>query len=317
MGARWKVLITAPHLRAEIDRFRATLEARGVEIVLPPDSHRLNEDEMAALIHDVHGVICGDDRFTGRVIAAATCLKVISKWGVGVDAIDRAACARRGITVRNTPGLLADPVADTVMGYILCFARQLPWLDRLMKTERWERLPARALNECTLSIIGLGSVGQAVASRAAAFGMRLLGNDVVSPPHAFLQQTKMKLAKQEELLAEGDFVNLNCDLNPSTFHLIGDEELRLMKPSAVLINCARGALIDEPALLRALQQGVIAGAALDVFEFEPLPLNGPLRRMHNVLLAPHAANSSQVAFNRVHEAVIANLMEELERATAL
>jgi D-3-phosphoglycerate dehydrogenase len=180
-----------------------------------------------------------------------------------------------------------------------------------MKAGEWEKLPGRALNECTLGVIGVGNCGKAVLRRAAVFGMTLLGNDIVTIDPAFTAKHGVVMTMLDDLLARSDFVSLNCDLNPTSRHIINETSLAKMKPSAVLINAARGPLVDEPALVEALQTGRIAGAALDVFEEEPLPLDSPLLRMDNVLLAPHNANSSPAAWERVHENTIRNLVEGL------
>lgn len=310
---RWKVMITAPYMQPVVDRFRPTFAENDVELFVPPVNERFEEAELLNWVADIDGVICGDDRFTERVLMGAPKLKVLSKWGTGVDSIDRAACERLDIAVRNTPNAFSVPVADTVLGYMLCFARNLPWMDRSMRNGDWHKLPSVSLRECTLGVIGVGNVGKAIVRRAIAFGMRVLGNDVVDMPPEFVTTTGIKMVSKEELLDEADFVSLNCDLNPTSFHLMNDERLALMKPSAVLINTARGPIIEEAALLRALQSRRIRGAALDVFEVEPLPKESPLRTMENVMLAPHNANSSPTAWERVHINTIDNLLEELRR----
>ena len=309
----WKVLVTAPYMQLAIERFRAGLEERGIELLVPQVNERFEEGELLQWISDVDGVVCGDDRFTKRVLLAAPRLKVLSKWGTGIDSIDLEACQELGVAVRNTPNAFSEPVADTVMGYILCFARKLVDLDRAMRREGWHKETSRALNECTLGIIGVGNVGKAVVRRALAFGMRVLGNDIVPLSREFMAETGLSIVPKEALLRQSDFVSLNCDLNPTSFHLMGELEFQFMKPSAVLINTARGPIVDEHALVRALQTERIAGAALDVFEVEPLPANSRLRQMDNVLLAPHNANSSPEAWERVHRNTINNLLEELYR----
>ena len=174
-------------------------------------------------------------------------------------------------------------------------------------------MPSIALRECTLGVIGVGNVGKAVVRRATAFGMQVLGNDLVEMPTDFLVETGIEMISKAELLPEADFISLNCTLNPTSFHIISDTELALMKPAAVIINAARGPLIDEAALVRALQNEQIAGAALDVFEREPLPADSPLLQMDNVMLASHNANSSPEAWERVHQNTIQNLLHELEK----
>lgn len=296
-----------------LDRFRPVLERHGLELIVPNVRERLEEEDLLRYAGQFDGAICGDDRYTRRVLqACAPRLKVISKWGTGIDSIDSAAAAELGIRVYRTPNAFTLPVADTVLGYILAFARRQPWMDREMKAGRWEKLPSRALHECTLGIIGVGNIGKAVARRARAFGMTVLGNDIVEIDHVFLAETGVQMTSLEDLLARSDFVSLNCDLNPTSYHLINARTLALMKPSAVLINTARGPVVDEAALIAALQSGQIAGAALDVFEVEPLPLDSPLLKMENVLLAPHNANSSPSAWERVHWNTIKNLLEGLD-----
>ena len=308
-----KVLVTAPYMQLVIDRFRHVFEAKGVELIVPPVNERFTEHELLELVSDVDGVICGDDQFTENVLQAAPKLKVLSKWGTGIDSIDQEACERLGIAVCNTPNAFSEPVADTVIGYMLCFARRLPWMDRAMREGRWSKVSSVALRECTLGVIGVGNVGKAVVRRAKAFGMRVLGNDLVDMPNDFLAETGIDMISREELLREADFVSLNCTLNPTSFHLMGDDEFALMKSTAVTINTARGPIIEQAALVRALQSKQIAGAALDVFEEEPLPGNSPLLQMDNVMLASHNANSSPEAWERVHINTIENLLHVLER----
>ena len=309
----WKVLVSAPYMQPVIEQYQDLLESRDgrVEVVMPPVSERLSEEELLEWIGDIDGVICGDDAFTERVMRAAPKLKVISKWGTGVDSIDREAASRLGIAVCNTPDAFTFPVADSVLGYMLCFARKLPGMDRDIRCGQWEKPQGFALREATLGVIGLGNVGRAVVRRAVAFGMRVLGTDIAPIPDTFVAETSLQVVGKEELLAQSDFVSINCDLNPTSYHLIGKAELARMKSTAYLINTARGPLLDEKELVRALAQGEIAGAALDVFEVEPLPDDSELRSLDNCMLAPHNSNSSPEAYNRVHENTIRNLLDNL------
>jgi len=295
-----------------IERFRPIFAAYGVELIVPQVNERLSEAEILAYAGHFDGALCGDDRYTARALQACLPrLKVISKWGTGIDSIDRQAAARLGIQVRNTPNAFTLPVADSVLGYILAFARQQPWMDRAMKAGAWQKIPGRSLSELTLGVIGVGNVGKAVLRRAHGFGMRLLGNDIVEVAPDFVVEQGVEMTRLEDLLGRADFISLNCDLNPTSHHLINENTLSLCKPGAVLINTARGPIVDEPALVGALQSGHLAGAALDVFEIEPLPLDSPLLKMEQVLLAPHNSNSSPAAWERVHWNTIHNLLDGL------
>jgi D-3-phosphoglycerate dehydrogenase len=297
-----------------VEEFRPRLEAEGVEIITTDVRERLCEAELIPLVGTIDGAICGDDQFTARVLRAATRLKVISKWGTGIDSIDHEAAAQLGIRILNTPDAFTDPVADTTLGYVISFARQLHTMDRDVRRGLWVKPDTVSLRECTLGVVGVGHIGQAVVRRARAFGMRTLGVDPIPPPARFVAETGLELVSLRALLAEADFVSLHCDLNPTSFHLIGREELAHMRSTAYLINTARGAVIDEPALVSALGEGRIAGAALDVFEVEPLPADSPLRAFHHCLFAPHNSNSGRAARRRVHESTIANLLAALRAA---
>lgn len=306
------ILLSAPYMIPCLDRFRPVLTSYGLEVIVPEVHERLSEQELLGYAGQFDGAICGDDRYTERVLkACAPRLKVISKWGTGIDSIDRAAAACLGIQVRNTPNAFTLPVSDSVLGYILSFARNLPFLDRAVKSGRWEKIPGRSLSECTLGVIGVGNVGKAVLRRARGFGMHLLGNDIVDIAPDFLLENGVEMTTLPDLLSRADFVSLNCDLNPTSYRLMNAQTLARMRPSAILINTARGPLIDEPALIDALRSRKIAGAGLDVFEVEPLPADSPLMTMDNVLIAPHNSNSSPAAWERVHWNTIRNLLDGL------
>ncbi len=306
------VLFSAPYMLPRRHHFQPLLESYNLEVLPVPVEERLSEEQLLAYAGQYDGTICGDDRYTARILeACAPRLKVISKWGSGVDSIDQEAATRLGIQVCRTPNAFTLPVADTVLGYMLAFARRQPWMDRAMKAGRWEKIPGRSLSECVLGVVGVGNIGKAVIRRARAFGMRILGNDIVEIAPDFLAENQVEMTTLKDLLERSDFVSLNCDLNPTSYHLINEQTLRWMKPTAVLINAARGAVVDEPALVRALQSGQIGGAALDVFEDEPLPLDSPLLTMDQVMLAPHNANSSPSAWERVHRNTLRNLLQGL------
>ena len=310
---RWNVLVTAPYMQPVIERFKEELNERGVHLILPSVLERMEENELLEWITDIDGVICGDDRFTRKVIESAPKLKVLSKWGTGIDSFDASACRDHGVSIRRTPDAFSIPVAESVIGYILCFTRSLPFMDRSIREGVWKKIQGCTLEECTLGIIGVGDVGKAVAERAHLLGMKVLGTDIKPISDDIITRTGIVMTNQETILRSADFVSLHTDLNPTSFHLMGASQFAMMQTNAVLINTCRGPVVDEFSLVHALQSKQIAGAALDVYENEPLPSESPLRKMNNVLLASHNANSSPKYWEKVHRSTIENLMEELEK----
>lgn len=307
------ILLSAPYMLPFIERFKPVFDHYNIELLVPEVNERLEEEEILTYAGQFDGAICGDDRYTARVLQACSPrLKVVSKWGTGTDSIDRAACDRLGIQLRNTLNAFTLPVADSVLGYILAFARQQPWMDRAIKAGEWKKIPGRSLSECTLGVIGVGNIGKAVLRRASAFGMTLLGNDIVPIPTDFLSEFKVSSVSLSELAQRSDFISVNCDLNPTSKHLVNQSLLAQMKPAAILINTARGPIVNEKDLVDALKSKKIAGAGLDVFEDEPIPSNSPLLKMDNVLLAPHNSNSSPTAWENVHWNTIRNLLLGLD-----
>src|SRR6266496_1218936 len=306
------ILFTAPYMIPFVDRFKPIFEKYDLELIVPDVQERMEESDLLKYAGQFDGTICGDDRYTERVIrACASRLQVISKWGTGIDSIDAECCSRYGIKVCRTTNAFTLPVSDTVLAYILAFARRQPWMDKEMKGGRWEKIPGRSLSECTLGVIGIGNIGKAVTRRARAFGMKVYGTDIIDIDHVFITETGIQMTSLQSLLSNSDFISVNCDLNPTSHHLIDHNTLALVKPNAVLINTARGPIVEEKALIEALQSKRLAGAAMDVFEYEPLPLESPLLKMDNVMLAPHNSNSSPAAWERVHWNTIKNLVEGL------
>jgi len=307
-----KVLVSAPYMLRDLDRFRTQFDEAGIEVVVGDVKERLSEDELLPFAGQIDGALCGDDAFTARVLEKATPrLKIIAKWGTGIDTIDMEAAKRFGVKVTYTPDAFTEAVADSVLGYILAFARELPWMDRDVKAGIWKKRRAISLHETTLGVVGVGRIGKAVLSRAHGFSMRMLGNDIVEPEPGFLNTYGVIMLELNKLLRESDFVSLNCDLNPSSERLIDEKALTIMKPEAVLINTSRGRVVDQAALVAALEQNQIAGAALDVFEDEPIPTDSRLLAMDNVMLAPHNSNSSPISWERVHWNSLNNLFEGL------
>ncbi|MCX6055509.1 MAG: phosphoglycerate dehydrogenase [Chloroflexi bacterium] len=307
------VLMTAPYMIPFLDRFQPVFKHYQIHLIIPEVNERLEESDLFEYAGNFDGTICGDDRYSRNVLEKCSPrLRVIAKWGTGTDSIDHLACKELGIQLLNTTNAFTIPVSDSVLGYILAFARQQPWMDRAIKNGVWQKIPGRALSECTLGVIGVGNIGKAVLRRAHSFGMTLLGTDNQPTSQDFLLENEVKMVSLEEILKRSDFVSINCDLNPTSYHLLNRSTFKLMKPSSILINTARGPIVEESALIEALEQKTISGAALDVFEHEPLPASSPLLKMDQVLLAPHNSNSSPVAWEGVHWNTIRNLLMGLK-----
>ncbi len=308
------IIFSAPYMMTSVERFRKVLEGHyGIEMIVPEVKQKLLEDDILKYAGQFDGTICGDDVYSPRVIEACSPrLKVISKWGTGIDAIDKAACKKYNVMIGNTLNAFTIPVSETAVGYMLNFARGLTVMDRTMHAGAWDKPAITTLSETTVGIIGAGNIGQAVARRIRAFGCRILMNDIVPIKPDFLIENHIEQVPLEQLLNESDFVTCHTDLNETSRHLINAKTLAMMKPTAYLINTSRGPVVDEAALAEALSAKKLAGAAMDVFETEPLPMDSPLRSMPNVYIAPHNCNFSPVACERVHWNTIRNLLIGLD-----
>ena len=308
------IIFSAPYMMTSVERFRKVLEGHyGIEMIVPEVKQKLLEDDILKYAGQFDGTICGDDVYSARVIEACSPrLKVVSKWGTGIDAIDKAACKKYNVMIGNTLNAFTIPVSETAVGYMLNFARGLTVMDRTMHAGAWDKPAITTLSETTVGIIGAGNIGQAVARRVRAFGCRILMNDIVPIKPDFLIENHIEQVPLEQLLNESDFVTCHTDLNETSRHLINAKTLAMMKPTAYLINTSRGPVVDEAALAEALAAKKLAGAAMDVFETEPLPMDSPLRSMPNVYIAPHNCNFSPVACERVHWNTIRNLLIGLD-----
>lgn len=315
---QWRVLISSYHMQQALPQYEKLLVENNVEVLFSPNnSQYLIESEMLAIVDDtIDGIICSDDHITRRVMEKAKKLKVISKWGTGIDSIDQIAAKEFGIRICNSPGAFSHSVSDMVICYILCFARQPYQTDQSVRQEKWTKFSGRSLESLTLGIIGVGNIGQTLALKAKALGMRVLGNDIKKIEEQFIQKMGIRMVDLTTLLQNSDVVSVNCDYNSTSHHLLGQRELALMKPTAILINTARGPVIHQEELIKVLQSNSIAGAALDVFEEEPLPHPSELRQLDNVLLAPHNSYNTRESSEFVHKNTLTNLINCLKESGA-
>lgn len=275
-----------------IEPEKRLLAEAGIDLVAAPAA---DEATLARLAADVDAILFCFASVTPKVLRAARKCVVASRYGIGVDNIDRATCNELGIVVTNVPDYCIDEVTEHVLAMILAFNRDLGPLDSAVKRGGWGKTPlpkhSRRLRQTTLGIVGLGRIGRALATRAGAFGMAILAHDPYV--NAGSAPAGVRMVSLEELLKTSDFVSVHSPLTPETRGLIGREQLRLMKPSAFLVNAARGPLVDEVALAEALRAGIIGGAGLDVLATEPPAPGSPLLGMPNVIITPHTAFYSQ------------------------
>jgi D-3-phosphoglycerate dehydrogenase len=310
MGSKYKILITSTSFFKAGPVPLQQLKEFNCEIIENPYGRPLKEDELIPLLVDVDGVIAGLDEFGEKVLKSSNRLKVISRYGVGIDNIDMEAAKRLGIFVINTPDVNTQAVADLTFGLILSVSRKIPQSHQSTRKGRWERFIGREVYGKRLGIIGLGRIGKAVANRAKGFEMEIIAYDV-QRDESFAETLEIKFLPLDDLLMEADFVTLHCGLNPQTKGLIGPRELGLMKETAYLINTARGELVNERALYEALKEGKIAGAGLDVYEQEP-PLESPLLSLENAVTTGHIAAYTDEAIKEMALASVNNLLSALE-----
>lgn len=260
------------------------LEEAGVECVFRPRGRRPSEGEMRGLVGEARYIIAGVEPITAKVMERAPNLRLISRVGVGLDSVDLPAARERGIQVAYTPEAPSAAVADLTIGVIASMLRGIRKADAALRAGRWERDIGRGIGDVTVGIVGVNRIGKRVARLLGAFGANLLGRDVRPDPE-FGAELGIAWVEKEEIFRRADVITLHLPRTPGTANYVGEAELSLMKPDAVLVNTARGGLVDEKALAEALEGGRIGGAALDVFEEEPYA--GPLASLDNVLLTSH------------------------------
>ncbi len=305
-----RVLVTARSFRKMQGDHWRVLQDAGYEIVTPEQDQPLKEPEMLALVGDVDAILAGNDAVTERVIAAAPRLKVVSKHGVGVDNVDVAAATRAGVIVTNTPGANQVAVAEMAVALILALTRKLAHHDTVVKSGGWSRIMGTELAGKTVGLVGLGRIGKEVVLRLKGFRVNFLAHDVYQDAD-FAAENSVRFVSLYELLAESDIITLHAVLTADTQHLIGEKELARMKPGAYLVNTARGGLVDEQALSRALAENRLAGAGLDVFADEP-PRDSPLLKLGDkVLLAPHLGAQTTETVLRMGRMAAENIVQVL------
>lgn len=300
-----EVLVLSRKFREQADFAREFLEARGCTLAERSFDYPVTEETLVEIIKDVDGLITGLEQITPRVFAAANRLKAVSAGGVGYDHINVEEANKRGIAVCICAGCNNYSVSELVFGMMVGLARNIYPADRALRQGEWMRYLGYDLWGKTLGIVGLGRVGKAVALLGRAFGMRLLANDI-EWDITFANEHGISYVPFERILDEADFITMHVPLTPQTHNMIDENAIGRMKRTAYLINAARGPVVKESALVDALTQRRIAGAALDVFEVEPHP-NNPYIGLDNVILTPHIGGSTQEAFDRAFYLALVNV----------
>jgi len=270
----------------------------------------IDDPEFAKELKNVDAVLCGNDlRVNDAMLDMAPRLKAIAKMGAGLDTVDINAASSHGVIVFNTPGVNNQAVADHTFALILCLARKIIYCDNSLRDKRWEHTKIMGIEiwQKTLGLIGLGAIGRCVALRAKGFQMKVVAYDPFWPKEFAVEQGIEKM-EMDDLLKISDVVSLHLPLTPENKGMINEKKLRTMKPMALLINAARGGIVNEDDLYNALKNNVIAGAGIDVFENEP-PTNSPLLGLDNVVLTPHTAAFTHDALNNMSVSVVDQLIE--------
>ncbi len=310
----YKVVIATRSFGSTSDRPGQILAEAGCELI-KVDINKATDAEYAAALQEADAAIVGSRPITAEMIGATQKLKVICMHGVGVDHINRDAARAQGVIVANCPGANSDGVADLTLGLMLAVARRIPQYMQALQRGEWGHAVGVEIWQKTLGLIGLGRIGRGVAERAAGFRMRVLVCDPYLAPDA-IAGIGAHPADLDTVLAEADFVSLHAPATPETRQLINRDTLRQMKPTAYLINTARGDLVDETALYEALTTGVIAGAALDVYSAEP-PGDTPLLKLPNVVATPHIGAHSREATTNASVLAAQNVVHVLQTGDAL
>jgi D-3-phosphoglycerate dehydrogenase len=307
---RFRVLVSCPLAWDGLDEMEAMFAAHDIAVDRAEVmGQELSADDLIPQIGKYDGILAGDDHLTREVIEAAPNLKVISKWGVGLDAIDLEAAAEHGVAVFNTPGMFGDELADYALGFLILLARRQHVVDREVKAGNWPKIRGHSLAGRTLGIVGLGHSGSALARRALAMKMEVVGVDPLLAGEAI--PPGVRRLEMDDLLEVSDVISLHVPVLPETRGLISASAVDQMKPGVWLINTSRGGLVDEDALLRGLESGRVGAAALDVFGREPPGPSHPLVNHSNVIVGAHNGSNTEEAVARTTRAAAENLIAGL------
>jgi len=305
-----QILCTCPPMIGAIASLESEFHSRGAAVFCPRFTQTLTVPELLDLVPQYDGWIIGDDPATAEVFAAGRAgrLQAAVKWGAGTDNVDFAGAKASGYEVKNTPGMFGEEVSDVAMGYLLCLARELHVIDRGIRDGFWPKPSGISLQGKTVALVGFGNIGRSTARKLLAFGMRVIAYD---PFYKADPALPIESAPWPERVGEADFILLSCALTPTSRHMVNEQTLALLKPGSRVVNVGRGSVIDEKALMAALNSGYIHSAALDVFEEEPLPSESPLRLHERCLFGSHNSSNTHEAVQKTSLKAIELLFEKL------
>lgn len=306
-----KILITSSHFETLCQSAWELLKQNGHELVI----HKgplpyMSFEEIAAVIGDIDGAIIGLDNWTNEVFEIAPKLKVVAKFGVGLDNIDKESAKKKSIKVINAPGINSNAVAELVIGFMIDMLRQITNLNNSLKNGQWVRFTGNEVKGKTIGLLGFGSIGQLVAKKLQGFDAEVLASDLY-PNKEIAQKYNVTICSSDDVLSRSDIVSIHIPSTPSTYHMMNDEAFGKMKQGSYIINAARGALVDAEALIRALETGKIAGAALDTYEVEPLNMGDPILSNDQIICTPHTGGETKETYHKVSLSVAQGVIDAL------
>ena len=306
-----KVLVTLPFKSEMISGFESCVKMltdAGFEVELDSRLRTLAKDELIDALQGVYAHVAAAEVLSEEVMKSARSLKIISRMGVGYDNVDLSAATKYGIALTITPGANADAVAEYTVTLLLALTRNITTIDSMAKEGIWKTVFGTSVYGKTIGIIGAGNIGRRVVRNLSGFSMRVLAHDPF-PNDKFAEEYGVSYCQLDTLLRESDYITIHSPLNEQTFHMIGKEQFSIMKPTALLVNCARGEIVDEGAMYDALHEKRIAGAALDVYEQEPFASDNPLLALENVIISPHIAGMTYECRKTVIEMAFQNIID--------
>ncbi|KJS20748.1 MAG: hypothetical protein VR72_13290 [Clostridiaceae bacterium BRH_c20a] len=305
---RPKIICTSPTFGKYSLKAVEMLENEGYELVRIPMENAKNPAKLIHYVQDAQGWIVGFSKVTREVLENAPMLKIATKHGTGTDNFDLDAAKEKNVIIANAPGLNANAVSDLAFSFILALARKIPYSDKFVRSGKWQPVMGVELKGKTLGVIGMGAIGKGLIKKASSFDMKFVAFDI-QKDEEFVEKYNVRMVSDyQEVLKEADFTSLHVPLNEKTRGMVSTQEFAMMKNTAYIINCARGGVIDEAALLNSLNNGEIAGAALDVFASEPPSVDSPLLALDNVIVAPHMGAYTEEAMAEISEVCAENVI---------